>query len=101
LSDLRHPAILRIVQAFICFVRALLALKFNPVDIHEVLNEITELGSTWTRSMNFIRSREIEPNDQADVYMLGSIALAAKLMNEASQLSPPSSRRLSRGSRMR
>jgi hypothetical protein len=88
LRDLMHPSILRTIRAFSCVVRSLLALKFKPDDVDDVLNEITELGSPWTGFVSFVRSQEIEPNDQADVYVLGSIAMAAKLMNLVEKVRP-------------
>jgi hypothetical protein len=68
-----HPSVLQAVSTFGCVVRYL-------------LGEDVDLAGSWQEFAAFVRDGEVVRSDKYDVWVLGSIAIAAKVKGKVEQV---------------
>jgi hypothetical protein len=73
LREAIHPSVLQIVSTFVCVVKCL-------------LGEEVDLAGSWPEFAVFVREGEVAQSDKYDVWVLGSIAIAAKVRGKIEQV---------------
>ncbi|KAH0793024.1 TPR-like protein [Histomonas meleagridis] len=81
LKDKIYPSIRNLINVFDPIVKTLFYIKLNPSKVNEQINRIQN-NKEWKLFVDFIQTGKVgDIEDDVNIYVIGSIAIAKKLLN--------------------